>query len=62
MEVFDVCGVKVYEANYGKYGPGTYRISWDGKTNFGEPLPSGIYTVRFDLGGHGFVRKIVLVR
>lgn len=60
--VFDMRGVKVYEANCGKYAPGVHRILWHGKTDAGEVLPSGIYTVRFDLGGHCFIRKVVLTR
>lgn len=62
FSVFDIRGVKVYDTHEGKFGPGTYRILWHGKTNSGEVLPSGIYTIRFDLGGHCFVRKVVLTR
>ena len=43
--------------------PGRYTMIWDGKDDYGRPVPQGRYTINIEasreLGGHG-VQKIVL--
>lgn len=43
--------------------PGRYTMMWDGKDDYGRPVPQGRYTINIEasreLGGHG-VQKIVL--
>ncbi|MCB1183536.1 spondin domain-containing protein [bacterium] len=42
--------------------PGERRLRWDGRTDAGRPLPSGVYFARLALDGTVAVRKLVLVQ
>ena len=41
---------------------GEYSVVWDGTNHSGNPLASGIYFVRLDVGAARFTRKMVLMR
>jgi len=42
--------------------PGRYEIFWDGRDQYGQKLPSGLYLSRIQLGAKSAIRKMVLVR
>ncbi len=42
--------------------PGYHSVTWDGKGNRGEPLPSGIYVYRLRSSGFVKTKKMLLVR
>jgi hypothetical protein len=42
--------------------PGRYDISWNGKDDINKALSSGLYFIRYDINGHRFTQKAVLLR
>lgn len=40
----------------------TANFLWDGRTNTGQPLASGVYLYRLETGQHTQTRKLVLVQ
>jgi len=45
LSIFDLLGREVAILYNKVFNPGIYRLSWDGKNEKGQPLPSGIYFV-----------------
>ena len=59
---YDIHGREVRALIDGMHEPDHYEIGWDAKNNRGEPLPSGIYFLRYKAGKHVFSRKAMLIR
>jgi endonuclease I len=62
LEIFAPSGRAVRTLLGGSYGPGEYRVLWDGTDDGGAAAPSGVYFCRLTHGGAADTRKIVLVR
>jgi hypothetical protein len=63
IEVFDPRGRRVrllLEEEPAIAGP--RNVSWDGRGSNGEPLPSGVFFVRVQIGDQSTVKKTVLIR
>ncbi len=60
--VFNMLGQRVRTLVNRELPAGTSQVVWDSRSDAGETVPSGIYYVRFDLGGHYFTKKLVLTR
>jgi flagellar hook assembly protein FlgD len=59
---YDVRGRAVAEIFKGVLPQGQNAITWNGRTDSGEELPSGIYFFRFKSGNFEITRKAMLVR
>jgi hypothetical protein len=46
----------------GSQNPGFKRVLWDGRSDSGEKLPSGIYFYRLTAGGFSQVKKMMMIR
>jgi hypothetical protein len=57
LNVYDMLGRIVSIIVDRKFGPGTYKFSWDG-----SGMPSGIYFSQLKAGSHVETRKMVLMR
>jgi hypothetical protein len=62
LSVFTIRGSKVKTLVSGKRSPGEYVISWDGRDDSGESLPSGVYFYRLTTEGESITRKMVLAK
>ena len=62
IEVYDIRGHRVVTLVRQEQAPGTYRVSWNGRDAFGDPVASGTYVVRMRAGNRTATRKVVLVR
>ncbi len=62
LAVFTVRGQRVRTLVTGPKTPGTYTVSWDGRNDRGESLPSGLYLYRLTSGGESLMRKMVLAK
>ncbi|RMG67635.1 MAG: T9SS C-terminal target domain-containing protein, partial [Calditrichaeota bacterium] len=63
LKVFDLLGREVKTLMEKNLSAGEYKVQWDGRTNSGQPVASGVYLYRLTAGKH-FVqtRKMVLLR
>jgi len=62
ISVYDVNGRRVVELANESYPAGAHRLSWDGRDAAGARLPSGIYFVKLQAGGHTSVKKILFTK
>lgn len=62
IDLYDVRGRLVRTLVRGTVGPGRHEAVWDGRSDSGESVPSGVYLYRIRIGGFGDVRKMVLVK
>ena len=62
LSIFDMKGRNIRQMNLGVLGSGLHKVLWDGKNDFGNELPSGIYMAVLEIGGKANIQKISLVK
>jgi hypothetical protein len=62
VEVFDLAGRRLKTLLDGDLEPGAHQIVWDGRTDSGETVSSGVYFVRLARAGRIDVRKLLVVK
>jgi flagellar hook assembly protein FlgD len=62
LRVFDIAGRRVATLVSRKLDPGYHEVRWDGRTDRGVALGSGVFFLRAEIGPAHFTRKLVLVR
>jgi flagellar hook assembly protein FlgD len=62
LSVVDLQGREVRVLASGTYQPGLYQVSWDGRTNHGTMIPSGIYLLRYQCGSRIITSSLVVLR
>jgi flagellar hook assembly protein FlgD len=61
-DVYDVHGRHVATLLDGSAPAGLHRVSWNGKTDRGISMPSGVYQYQLQAEGWAISRKMVLAR
>jgi hypothetical protein len=62
LDIFNVLGQKVALVTDRFTAAGRYTVSWDGESDAGTALPSGVYFYRLRSGSVSLVRKLVLLK
>ena len=62
LKVFDLQGKKIVTLTETMYESGNYRINWNGKDNFGNPVSSGIYFYQLNTKELFYTKKLILIR
>lgn len=62
LRIYDLAGREVRTLIDNTREPGYYTTRWDGKTNNGKSLASGIYFYRIQIGNFRSSKKMVLLR
>ncbi len=62
VEVYNLLGQKIRTLVDQYQAAGTYKISWDGRNDFGAGVGSGIYLYRLVANGFTGTKRMVLVR
>jgi len=62
LSVFDTSGRFVRNLASGQFPVGVHRITWDGRDNQGEAVPSGIYFLRLQSATRTETRPIIRMR
>ena len=57
LSIFDMKGRNIRQMNLGVLGIGFHKVLWDGKNDFGNELPSGIYMAVLEIGEKFTFRK-----
>ena len=62
VSIFNIAGQEVATLLNKNLDPGKYNIKWNGTSNDGRPLPSGMYF--YDMKGYDFhsIKKMILVK
>lgn len=58
LRVFDITGQKIYEQNIGDVLPAVHKIKWNGLSDSGNHVASGVYFYRFIFEGNNSVKNI----
>ena len=62
LEIFDLTGQKIKSLVDDAQIPGAYEILWDGTNEQGNPVGTGIYLTRLQVGSFTEVRKMLLIK
>jgi hypothetical protein len=62
LRLYDVAGRTVAVLRETRLAAGRYSAVWDGRGTGGQPVASGIYFARMQLGAKVFVQKMVLLK
>ncbi|MEK7775096.1 MAG: T9SS type A sorting domain-containing protein, partial [Candidatus Zixiibacteriota bacterium] len=62
LEIFNIAGERVVTLADGVFSVGEHRISWDGSSQEGHAVASGIYFYRLTTANGSFTRKMALVK
>ncbi len=62
LSVYDILGQKVATLVHEVQGVGQYNVSWNGHTDDGHPVASGMYMYRLSRGDRSDSRKMLLVK
>ena len=62
LSVFDLRGHKIATLARGTFSAGHYVYFWNGRTNWGQPAPSGIYFYRLRSGVFSATKRALLIR
>ena len=62
LTVFDARGHRVRTLVNGSRAEGSHKVTWDGRNETGDALPSGTYLLGLRAGTYGETRKLSLVR
>ncbi|MGC9343047.1 MAG: FlgD immunoglobulin-like domain containing protein [Bacteroidales bacterium] len=60
--MYNIVGDIILRSNRELKAPGTYFITWDGKSNSGELVPSGVYHIKLIAGSKVFHQNITLIK
>lgn len=58
LQIFDITGKEVYEKNIGNVIPAVHKIQWNGLSNSGTQIASGVYFYRYIFTGKNGLRNI----
>ena len=63
LEIHDIAGRRVAALARGPFGPGRYGVPWDGRSENGARLGSGLYFIRLSIAGAPVrIARLVLLR
>lgn len=62
LEIFDLIGQKITTLVNGELLPGEYEFRWAGRNDRGQPVPSGVYFYRLQVGRQSETRQMLLIR
>jgi flagellar hook assembly protein FlgD len=62
LSIYDVRGALVRRIFSQPLIAGDYDVHWDGTSESGDPVGSGVYFYRLGVASHTLTRKIVVVR
>ena len=62
LDIYDIRGSRVRRLFEGTRFPGEYTILWDGRSDRGTGLPSGLYCCRLLVGGMSHTTRLLLLK
>lgn len=62
IKIYNILGQKVYTLINENKTPGIYRITWDGRDEYGQLVKSGVYFYRLESDSFSQIKKMMYVR
>jgi hypothetical protein len=62
LAIFDLAGCRVRSLAGGPLAAGPHSVTWDGRDDTGQALPSGVYFCQLLAGAHAETRKLTMLK
>lgn len=62
LKIYDISGKLIKTLIEGYKGPGEHSITWYGRDNKGNQVPSGVYFARFSVGDFAESKKMIFIK
>jgi choice-of-anchor B domain-containing protein len=62
LKIYNILGQEVRNLVNDVYSPGQWSVNWDGRDNFGNPVPSGMYIYQLESDAFTDMKKMILIR
>ena len=62
LKVYDVTGREVQTLVAGPLNAGTHQVQWDGRSNAGRTVASGVYLYRLEAGNQVITRRMIMLK
>lgn len=62
LQLYDLMGREVKLLVDQEHEAGTYQARWDGRDGSGNPMPTGVYIYRIQVGGFTSSKRLLLVK
>ncbi len=62
ITIYDLLGKRIMSFRIPVNGVGNYQIKWDGLNEIGQPVPTGVYFYRLQIGRTVWQRKLLLLK
>jgi hypothetical protein len=62
VTIYSLAGQAVRTLANGNMEPGYYKLSWDGKDNYGTEVGTGVYFCKLEAGEFSAIRKLTLLK
>ncbi len=62
LEIYNALGQRIRTLVSGQQSAGSYQVQWDGKNDFGQPVPSGVYLYRLKTKNYTAGKRMLLIR
>ncbi|NLI15309.1 MAG: M6 family metalloprotease domain-containing protein [candidate division Zixibacteria bacterium] len=62
IAIFNITGAKIKQITAGYLEPGTHSFIWDGTTDSGQKVGSGVYFYRLNINGESICKKMSLLK
>jgi hypothetical protein len=62
LRIYDAAGRMLRTLREGRFGAGSYDVAWDGSSESGAPLASGVYFYRLETSTSTLTRRMALIR
>ena len=62
IEIYNLLGQKVRSLVNSEHAPAYYQVQWDGTTDAGAVVASGMYIYRIEAGSFSAIRKLVIMK
>ncbi|TFH61460.1 MAG: T9SS type A sorting domain-containing protein, partial [Candidatus Zixiibacteriota bacterium] len=62
LEIYNILGEKVKTVMHSQMAAGRHQVEWDGSSDAGQPVSSGIYFAKLQMDDHGKTIKMCLMK
>jgi flagellar hook assembly protein FlgD len=62
LSIYNLLGQEIRTLVQGTFNPGSYRVQWDGKDNWGRSVSTGIYLYRLEGKDFSLTRRMALIK
>ncbi len=62
LRVYDILGREIATLVNEKQKPGNYEVKWDGLSEFGGQVPSGIYFYKLITENYSLTKKMIFLK